>query len=145
MPRCYIFDLDGTLANGKQREHFLHKSPKDWEAYFADCGNDIPIAPTVRLLRDLYARTAIIIVSGRSASVKDQTVEWLATNDVPYNELHMRGADDRTDDDILKSEMLDEIMSRGWEPIMMFDDRNRVVKMWRKRGFVCAQVAEGDF
>jgi hypothetical protein len=28
---------------------------------------------------------------------------------------------------------------------MAFDDRSQVVKMWRKRGVPCAQVADGDF
>jgi hypothetical protein len=36
-------------------------------------------------------------------------------------------------------------LADGYEPIMVFDDRNQVVKMWRERGIVCAQVAEGDF
>lgn len=28
---------------------------------------------------------------------------------------------------------------------MVFEDRARVVDMWRKRGVLCAQVAPGDF
>lgn len=37
------------------------------------------------------------------------------------------------------------IVSHGYEPIMAFDDRDRVVKMWRDAGIPCAQVAPGDF
>ena len=29
--------------------------------------------------------------------------------------------------------------------VMVFDDRDRVVNMWRRNGVVCAQVAPGDF
>lgn len=29
--------------------------------------------------------------------------------------------------------------------VMTFDDRDRVVAMWRRNGVVCAQVAPGDF
>jgi hypothetical protein len=44
--------------------------------------------------------------------------------------------------------MLRSFLSRridGFEPIMVFDDRNRVVKALRAAGVPCAQVAEGDF
>ena len=33
-----------------------------------------------------------------------------------------------------------------WEPIMVFDDRNQVVDMWRNGlGLQCFQVADGNF
>lgn len=37
-----------------------------------------------------------------------------------------------------------EILTR-FTPYLMIDDRKRVVDMWRKRGFVCLQCAEGHF
>jgi hypothetical protein len=57
----------------------------------------------------------------------------------------MRKAGDHRDDDILKIELLAEMRRDGYTPIMVFDDRNRVVKAWRSAGVPCAQVAEGDF
>jgi len=45
----------------------------------------------------------------------------------------------------VKREMLDRIRADGYNPIMAFEDRSRVVKMWREAGIPCAQVAEGDF
>jgi hypothetical protein len=41
--------------------------------------------------------------------------------------------------------MLTQIKADGWLPIMAFDDRARVVKMWRDNGVPCCQVAPGDF
>ncbi|WP_457852111.1 phosphatase domain-containing protein [Mycolicibacterium conceptionense] len=36
-------------------------------------------------------------------------------------------------------------MSPRYTVAGIFDDRNRVVDMWRRLGLACFQVAEGDF
>ena len=48
-------------------------------------------------------------------------------------------------DDIVKFELLEQILEFGYEPILVLDDRDRVVKMWRAAGLRCLQVAPGDF
>ena len=64
---------------------------------------------------------------------------------MPHGNLYMRPIGDRRDDDIIKIEILAQLKQEGYLPIMVFDDRNRVVKAWRAAGLCCAQVAEGDF
>lgn len=146
MKYCYIFDIDGTLANGSHREHHIKKSPKDWDTYFSLCLDDEPILPIVILLRTLHqAGQQIVYVSGRSDQVKELTERWLAWHGLPTGPLYMRPTGNYIDDQILKGQFLDQIKAEGYKPLMAFDDRNRVVKMWRERGIVCAQVAEGDF
>jgi hypothetical protein len=56
----------------------------------------------------------------------------------------MRKAKDYRDDAIVKSEMLDEIL-KTYSVIAVFDDRTKVVDMWRSRGlfvFDCNQTRE---
>lgn len=146
MRSCYIFDIDGTLADGTHRLHWIHPRPaKDWRAYFAACGDDAPIQHIIDLARLVYYSHRIVLVSGRSDECRDATVEWLKVHGVPYDALYMRKAGDHRNDDVLKAEILEEMIADGWAPIMAFDDRDRVVKMWRERGVPCAQVAPGDF
>jgi hypothetical protein len=38
----------------------------------------------------------------------------------------------------------DFLRGGGW-PDLIFDDRDRVVAMWRSLGIPCFQVAKGDF
>jgi hypothetical protein len=57
----------------------------------------------------------------------------------------MRPEKDRRDDDIIKFELLHKLREDGWDPVMAFDDRDRIVRMWRANGIPCLQVAEGDF
>lgn len=143
--RCYVFDIDGTLADGTHRVHHILKEPKDWRAYFAACDGDTPFPHIVLLAKHLSAYANLVYVSGRSDEIRDKTERWLLHHDLPSGNLFMRKEGDHRPDDVLKVELLAEVRAAGFEPIMAFDDRNRVVAAWRAAGIPCAQVAEGDF
>jgi hypothetical protein len=57
----------------------------------------------------------------------------------------MRPLNDRRDDSIIKTEMISRMRADGFEPVMAFDDRDRVVAAWRAAGIRCLQVAPGAF
>lgn len=142
---CYIFDIDGTLADCTHRLPHILKEPKDWRAFFAACCDDKPIAHMIQLAVTLSdADQPIIFVSGRSDECADATMAWLAEH-VFTAPIYMRRAGDHRPDDIVKVELLKRVLADGYEPIMAFDDRKRVVDAWRKAGIPCAQVAEGEF
>lgn len=149
MTDAYIFDIDGTIANNKHREHHIvnDHGKRDWPGWYGDLHKDTPFPHILKLINDLsgLGLNHIILVSGRGAEYRDATVDWLEAYDIPYDALYMRPIGDRRDDNIIKVELLREIQAQGYNVIMAFDDRNRVVKAWREAGIPCAQVAEGDF
>jgi len=145
MKKCFLVDIDGTVANGDHRVHHILKEPKEWDAYFLKCGDDARIDHMHAVVTALSELFAIVYVSGRSDLVRQQTIDWLDQHGFPCDGLYMRKQGDHTDDHILKLELLEQVRADGFEPIMAFDDRNRVVKAWRAAGIPCAQVAEGDF
>lgn len=143
---CYIFDIDGTLANGEHRVHHLAGKPKRWDLYNAAMAADTVHEHVATLCRQLSAIAPIIYCTGREAVFRDVTLAWLARNKLDFHAaLHMRRAKDYRGDDVVKFDMLEAIRGAGYNPTMAFDDRNRVVAMWRANGVPCAQVAEGDF
>lgn len=144
--KCYIFDIDGTLADCSHRLHHIQKQPKDWTSFFADCHGDAPISHMIELAQTLRLASAkqIVFVSGRSDECRPATELWLRENGLT-GALYMRKAGDYRDDDIIKVEILSQVRADGYDPIMAFDDRNRVVAAWRAAGIPCAQVAPGDF
>ena len=73
------------------------------------------------------------------------TEKWLTENEIWYKALYMRPAADYRSDDIIKAEILDQMIAAGKTPYMVFDDRNQVTDMWRERGIRCLQVAPGNF
>lgn len=147
--KCFIVDIDGTLANAEHRIHHIQKSPKDWDAFFAACKDDTPFQHMVTLVNGMALVYFIIFMSGRPERTRDATEAWLRQHGFKYSlsptVLYMRADGDRRDDSIVKFELLQKAKADGWEPVMAFDDRDRVVKMWRDNGIPCAQVAPGDF
>ncbi len=86
-------------------------------------------------------------------TVREKTLTWLGRHVSPCFKwaeesltLRMRPAGDFTPDDQLKESWLHAMSPEDRARlVMVFDDRDRVVSMWRRNGVVCAQVAEGDF
>lgn len=146
MRKCIIFDIDGTIADLTHRRHFVSSKPKNWPAFAAGIMDDTPIEHIIDVLRMYHARgDAIILCSGREAASRDKTIAWLDKHSIPFNALYMRPTKDYRADDIVKEELLDQILADGYSPYMIYDDRDRLIKMWRRRGYPCAQVAPGDF
>lgn len=159
MKPLYIFDLDGTLALIQHRRHFVERERgrQDWKGFFAACVNDEPNAPVLRIMESLRRFADVWIFSGRSDEVRTQTVEWLVKHtsfsrsdfDSAFGDqdvLTMRSEGDYTADDVLKRQWLDLMLAEDRHRLVaVFDDRARVVAMWRAAGVPCLQVAEGEF
>ena len=149
--RIAIFDIDGTISDCSHRQHYVQapKGRRDWKSFTDAVDEDAPQVPIIKLARILHAtmQYKILLFSGRSDRVKIKTQHWLKGNKVPYNGLHMRKEGDHRDDRVIKKEMFEEVV--GMENIglvdFVFDDRNKVVEMWRELGLKCLQVAPGDF
>jgi hypothetical protein len=141
-----IFDIDGTIADLTERRQYLLTKPKNWKAFKAGVPFDTPIKPVVEVLKALHAQKwNIILCSGRGREQETDTRNWLAKHKIPYNHLYIRKERDYRCDSIVKKELFDAIVADGFKPLIVFDDRDRVVDMWRENGLVCAQVAPGDF
>lgn len=139
-----IFDLDGTLADVAHRRHLVQGGRRDWPAFFLACVDDRPIEPVIAMHRLLTASGARVeIWSGRSDEVREETEAWLAAHIGPgVTVTRMRREGDTQPDDKLKESWLLEERRR---PDLVFDDRDKVVAMWRRHGIRCAQVAPGNF
>lgn len=149
---CAIFDIDGTLADCAWRASKLNhadyraNSAERWEEFFAGIPHDKPIMPLIDTLHAFkYAGRSVVLCTGRSESNRAATVAWMAKYSVAHDALYMRASDCFRPDHVVKSELLDKIIADGWHPQIVFEDRQRVVDMWRARGLVCCQVAEGKY
>jgi phosphoglycolate phosphatase-like HAD superfamily hydrolase len=144
---CYIFDIDGTLADNSHRAHHLLKAPKDWDAYHALAHLDTVFTHIKKMMAHLKNHAKVVFCTGRHDGQRGLTEEWIFTNCGMFAQevLYMRKEGDHRPDHVIKLELLAQIRTDGYEPIMVFDDRNSVVQMWRDNGIPCAQVAIGDF
>jgi phosphoglycolate phosphatase-like HAD superfamily hydrolase len=142
--KCFIFDLDGTLADNSHRWHHVSKSG-DWDSYYAACPADKPIQHIIEIARALYkAGFKIAIVTGRSETIREETVQWLLGQGILYDELIMRKKTDRRRNSELKLAALDELKLLGYLPLMVFEDLPAAVQTYRRAGVPCAQVADPE-
>lgn len=140
-----VFDLDGTLALHEHRKHFLEKTPKDWEGFHIAAINDAPNIPLIETMGAFIDRSdRVEIWTGRWEKGRKDTETWLYNQGIfpPAIHLQMRPTDDYREDVVLKKEWF---LRTPMKPDLVFEDRTRMVQMWRQLGVVCCQVAPGDF
>ena len=139
---CIIVDLDGTvcLHNGR--------SPYD----LTRISEDIPNYPLVRFLQELICNKHIIFLSGREGTdqCRQDTINWLTKNicssDFGYKwELLMRDKNNFEPDEVIKERIFHKEIEPKYSVLAIFDDRDKVVKMWRSLGLLCNQVYWGNF
>lgn len=158
LPTAILCDIDGTVAKMGTR------SPFDWKKV----GIDTPVA-AIRDIVIRYANTivtdmhgelrvgmpsggkhpneiAVIMMSGRDSVCRQETRDWLAQHQIPYDALFMRAKDDNRKDNIVKRELYEQHIAGKYNVLFVLDDRDQVVDMWRNElGLTVLQVAEGDF
>ena len=148
-----IFDLDGTLAliDARRAKSTNVNGKMDWDTFF-DPNNiqlDLPNQPVIEMAKMLKKQGhSIIIFSGRSKATKIATMEWLDQFGVPFDVLKMRPTGNGFQfmpDDQLKQKWLDDLFPNKEDILCVFDDRDKVVQMWRDNGISCMQVAPGNF
>lgn len=139
-----VFDLDGTLCDISHRLHFIQGEEKDWDAFYAACVDDKPKTEIIETMIALCeGNHRVEVWTGRSDQVWPQTVQWL--NDHVGHGLYKHGLKMRpssvfTPDHDLKKQWLQESLALGIAPDLIFEDRQRVVDMWRSEGITCCQV-----
>lgn len=145
--KTYLWDIDGTIANTDHRNHHLNGEKKNWSAWYSEQKKDVPYWEIVDIMAMSYAvGIKNVLCTGRDESNREGTIEWLKNHDIFfYHDLFMRPKGDRRDDTIVKKELLDRIREKGYNPVCVFEDRDRVVKMWRDEGLRCLQVKPGDY
>lgn len=129
-----LCDIDGTLA------HMTTRGPYDYDQVSTD-SLDFEVFD---ILEGLYKiGYEIVIVSGRDGICREETHKWLKDHleckGIKFYH-YQRATGDKRPDDIVKEELLHQIIDAGFCPKMVFDDRPRVTRRWRALGLKVFQV-----
>lgn len=144
--KAIIVDLDGTLCNNKQREHFMTGSPKDWDGFYAGIPDDTVHEWCETIVYNFMKNGfKVLFVSGRPDKYKEMTVQWLRSHAIPYDLLLMRKTGDFREDFVIKQELYQQEIEPKYQVLFTVDDRTQVVSMWRRIGLPCLQCADGNF
>lgn len=140
-----VVDMDSTLSDPRARLHYVQVTPRNFEAFEAECHLDPVIEPVARVVKWAYAHgTEVLIVSARMDNRRHLTEGWLEKHGIPYHKLYMRKHKDSRKDDTVKEEILDEIKKAGYHVLFAIDDRKRVKRMWVENGIFVLDVNQKD-
>lgn len=137
--KAILCDIDGTVAKMDG-----NRGPYEYDKVHLD----VPVPNIVELVQVLRAAGyRIIFMSGREDACEVQTRAWLVANHValPGDWLLMRKTGDYRPDEIVKEEIYRQRIAPVHKVLLVLDDRNKVVDMWRRIGLTCLQVAAGAF
>ena len=142
-----IFDVDGTIADCEHRRHHVSQRPSDWTAFKAATVFDTPVEWVCEIAKRHIARgDDVAFFSARNESqrgvTETQISEWIGDG---HKGLFLRPDGDFRPDEEFKSDLADKFEEFGGKIDLVYDDRNKVVAMWKARGITVVQVAEGDF
>ena len=166
----FIFDLDGTICDISHRLHFVkrpkcdhcHAAPAPTELCDDACKNFKPDwksffngIPKDKLRKDVFQKLyekreyRIIFVSARPEEYRAITEKWL--NDKIFKPYYfkyeyiliMRESGDKRDDVNVKSDIFDKYLKHLRYIFGVYDDRPRVIRMWREKGLNVEDVGDG--
>lgn len=139
-----IVDLDGTLADCSDRQHFIKGDKKNWDGFHeAGCRAE-PIQHIVVMVNALaMAGFKIVILTGRNGKYRVGTEAWLNRHVPKWNRLIMRVDDDFRSSVEVKGEILAQMVPQ--RVLAIFEDQPELVKLGRHMGYTVLQVADGAF
>lgn len=144
-----ICDIDGTLADNSHRNHLVTNleegQKKDWKEWYARMGEDkVRLEVQKQIIDEYNSGKTIILVSGRSANWKKETEDWLHKNYLTFPfTLIMRGENDHREDTLVKQDILNTYFKDKQVISKVYDDRPRVIRMWRENGLEVVDVGDG--
>lgn len=139
-PGAVIFDCDGTLVDVTSVRHHVLARRKNYNAFhYASlfCPSYSHVVDAV--YEHIAADCKIIIVTAREEKWRALTTNWLKTNQIPFDELHMRPTGDFRRDTFIKAEILDELQTR-YNVRHAYDDNPAIIQLWQDRGIPCTVV-----
>lgn len=141
LPNCIIYDIDGTVSiTGNRNPYDASK------ALEVDKPNKTVIDVILSYFH--HTNTSLFAMTGREEKHRKVTSDFICKK-TPLGEvtlnLFMRKDGDYRGDEIVKKELYEKYIKGKFNVLVVFDDRNKVVDMWRKEGIHCFQVEPGDF
>ena len=143
--RAVVFDMDGVLSDAATRQHYIEGGRRNWDAFFAACGDDPLIEDVAQLLHLLDGDLQIILLTGRPARVQPQTLAWLDRYKLRWDLLIMRDYGEYAAAREFKRWTIEDLRRYGFELVLAFEDDRRNLEMFRAEGIPCVYIHSGYY
>jgi len=140
-----VFDIDGVLADASGRQRHLAGLRRDWDAFFAECGEDPIIPEVVRLLELLAPELAVVLLTARPERVRSKTLAWLGSHGLRYDLLVMRERGDSAPTREFKRTETLKLRTYGFDLRLAVEDDPANLEMFESEGLPCLYVHSGYY
>lgn len=133
-------DLDGTLCYANTNKN-NERGYFDWDKVYQDDINKL-VAEQIEFHKSKDRK--ILILTGRDASCRKMTEDWLNTHGVKYDELYMRPENNYEKDSVIKRRIIENDINPNYNILCAYDDRLSVRKMLFEKGIFVFSCNQGD-
>lgn len=140
--KYFILDIDHTIAIPGDREKYFLTEPIQIEKGEKDIMDDVVFEPVKNIVCSLIDNSfKCIVLTARHESSMIKTLEWLdkKCNITPF-EYYCKPIGDLSPDVEFKEKTVDKIINNNGEPFVIFEDRQDVVNMFKKKNLNVLQV-----
>ncbi len=130
LPTAVIIDIDGTLSNSEHREDLKGK----WDEYFNAAYKDTLYEDSKQIAEMLDNSCEIILLTGRPERIREDTLKWLADNEIAYDTLIMRPEGDKRSGVETKKDLFERYIEGKYDILFVVDDEAQNLKMFQDKG-----------
>ena len=140
-----VVDIDGTLCVVGDRRKYMEQNDPDWESFYRDDFNDLPIRTVCDFVRQMSRHYDIFFCTSRRETVRQKTQIWLQQNLLlspkDYT-LIMRPNSDNRPDVVSKIDSFTQETTEYERSHVGFvlEDSLAMAHRWRELGYRCFHV-----
>lgn len=142
MKKAIIVDIDGTISNNVTGRPWFGKGAAEGmlkdEAY-------INIIDLIKSYAYCYDYDILILTGRHKGEEQKATEHWLHNNYMPYNRLFTRDPRDFSKTSTYKEKVYEEQIKPYYDIVMVFEDNNSCVQMFRSKGLTVMQPQNSDY
>ncbi len=143
---CVLVDVDGVIADGGHRQHFLKDGKRDWKGFFDQAYDDLPIDGSIALTHQFHPATVVVLLTARPHNLHTMTVDWIQAHGYRWDLLIMRHrSDGGLTSPNFKRRSVHELRERGFEPQLAIDDDQRNIDMFRAESIPSLYLHSGYY
>lgn len=141
--KAVIVDMDGTICENVTGRPWYGKGAAEGMLTDAPYTNIIDMIRTYCYEYDAQ----LLILTGRNDTkdVRAATLAWLETNWFYPDKLFMRKPGDYSKTAVYKEKMYTEQIEPYYDVVMVFEDNNACVQMFRDKGLIVLQPQNSDY